>query len=287
MPWDGSQPLFRIGLSPLELRNWIEPDEMLLEQLEEKDRLLADRKSDVFVAEADTLEAQGELHGLLVAHLTSCFPQIWQAQAGAVRNVANGRTVPFDPLAPIIAAARLVQEDLVLMRRGEEGWRLAAGCVCFPSEWVLTEKFGKPLAHIHGPVPNFGPNSRNADMIHRIFDNLKPEQPVWRMNWSLYPDARLFHGEARVARRSGDLAQTFLRVEYQTLRKLAGSGDIVFGIRIHLDPATLIGRHAEKQRLATGLRKLILQLDGDELAYKGLTEVRSRLIEQLDAIAGA
>ncbi len=43
------------------------------------------------------------------------------------------------------------------MRRGEEGWRLAVGALCFPSSWQLTEKFGKPMSGIHEPVPGFGP----------------------------------------------------------------------------------------------------------------------------------
>ena len=43
------------------------------------------------------------------------------------------------------------------MRRGEDGWRLAAGSLCFPSSWSLDEKFGRPLQEIHAPVPGFGP----------------------------------------------------------------------------------------------------------------------------------
>ena len=60
----------------------------------------------------------------------------------------------------------------MLMRRGEDGWRLAAASLCFPSSWSLEEKFGRPLQDIHTPVPGFGRGTRTADIIHRIFDNL-------------------------------------------------------------------------------------------------------------------
>jgi hypothetical protein len=285
-PWDGSQPLFRIGLAPLDLGDWIQPDEKLAAYLAEKQRLLEQRRGDVFAAEADTLEAQLEVWRLLSAHLAQTHPDIWQLEGNAMRNAPLGRSVALDTGAPLVSASRLVQEDLVLMRKGGEGWRVAAGCVCFPSSWRLREKFGKPLAHVHSPVPNFGPGSRNASMIERIFDNLQPAQPVWRMNWSLYPDETLFHGdEDGEVKRSGELGETFLRTEFQTLRKLEHGGDILFTIRIGLDPASIIKRHPERGRLAAGLRDLILRLDEAELAYKGMTAIRERLLEQLNAIA--
>ena len=281
-PWDGSQPLFRIGLAPLDPKDWIEPDEKLANYLAQKEHLLATRRADVFAAEEGTLAAQREVWDLLVRHLPDAVPDIWTREGEGLR--AAGRVVLPDAGAPLVCAAQLVQEDLVLMRRGPDGWRVAAGCVCFPSSWRLREKFGKPLDAVHAPVPGFGPGSRNAGLIARIFDNLQPARPVWRMNWSLYPDDRLFHGDEGEIERNGELASTFLRVEYQTLRKLEQSGDILFTIRISLDPASVIARHPESARLAAGLRDLITRLDAEELAYKGMTAIRARLLEQLDAI---
>jgi hypothetical protein len=285
-PWDGSHPLFRIGLATLDLADWIEPDERLAQYLSEKEQLLAGRRDTVLAAEAGTEAAQAEVRDVLVDHLTTRFPAIWQRQGDSIRIVPAGRSVALGEDLPIAAAARLVQEDLVLMRRGPEGWRLSAACLCFPSSWRLADKFGKTLDHVHGPVPEFGPGSRNAMVMARIFDNLQPEQSVWRLNWSLYPDDRLFHGDhSTETRRSGDLFATFLRVEYQTLRKMKASGDILFTIRIHVDPAAAILRHPERQRLASGLRDLILKLDPAQLEYKGLTAVRDRLAGQLETVA--
>jgi hypothetical protein len=285
-PWDGSQPLFRIGLAPLDLADWIQPDERLAAYLHEKERLLTQRHGDVFVAQADTLDAQREVWDVLTGHLTRTRPDIWQIDGEAVLITPLGRSVTPDRAAPLASASRLVQEDLVLMRKGSDSWRIAAGCVCFPSSWRLKEKFGRPLASVHAPVPNFGPGSRNAAMIERIFDNLQTGQPVWRMNWSIYPDDELFHGdEAGEVKRSGALDETFLRVEFQTLRKLERSGDILFTIRIGLDPASIISRHPESARLAAGLRELILRLDEAELAYKGMTAIKAQLLAQLDTIA--
>ena len=86
------------------------------------------------------------------------------------------------------------------MRRGEDGWRLAAASLCFPSSWSLEEKFGKPLQDIHTPVPGFGRGTRTADIIHRIFDNLAVAQPVERLNWSLQAGADLYQPLSNAAR---------------------------------------------------------------------------------------
>ncbi len=285
-PWDGSQPLFRIGLAPLDLANWIEPDEKLADYLGLKQELITHRRADVFAAQDDTLAAQGEVYDLLARHIAARHPQYWQTAGDEIEVVPFGRTIAADAKAPLLAAAQMVQEDLVLLRKTEAGWSVVAGCVCFPSSWRLKDKFGKPMHQVHGPVPDFGTGSRNAEMIERIFDNMKPEVPVWRLNWSLYPDGELFHGdEAREKRRTGNLDDIHLRVEYQTLRKLPASGDILFTIRIHLDPATLIERHPDRQKLASGLLDLISRLTPEQAQYKGINAIRDKLTAQLNRLA--
>lgn len=285
-PWDGSQPLFRIGLAPLDLSDWIEVDGRLEQYLDHKEALFASRLGDVFGALAGTREAQQEVHDLLAAHLTASHPKIWQREGDAMRLLPLKRVVRHDSANPLLAASRLVQEDLVLLQKRPDGWTVTAGSVCFPSSWRLRDKLGKPMHAVHGPVPEFGEGSRNAAMIERIFDNMKPDVPVWRLNWSLYPDDALFHGdEVRERRRTAELDETFLRVEYQTLRKLPASGAILFTIRIHVDPASLISRHPERQRLAAGLAGLIRQLSPEQAAYKGIAAIRQRLLERLDALA--
>jgi len=266
-PWDGSHPLFRIGLAPLGDAALLEPDALAPAHLAEKRRLLDERFGDVFAAEADTLAAQAEVLAMISA-------------------LAGGLSAPAEGLLPIVQAALMVQEDLVLMRKGESGWRIAAACVCFPSSWNVRDKVGRPMHEVHSPGPGFGAGTRNAMMIERIFDHLQPGEPVMRMNWSLYPDDRLFHGQERSDRpRSGEIGEIFLRVERQTLTKLPVSGDILFTIRIHVDPVSAIGSHPESARLAAGLAASLRRLGAEEAAYKSLTHTRERMLEQLDAMA--
>ena len=149
-PYDGSSEPFIIGLSPLDLENWIEVDEHLPRYLQEKQIAFDERAQRVFVAEHGTETAQREVLDLLVVYLLENFPQVY-SRAGNVITVSNTQfQVDLDDtsMSDLWKASFLVQEDLVIMRKSEEGWRLVTACVCFPSSWILVEKFSKPMHEI-------------------------------------------------------------------------------------------------------------------------------------------
>lgn len=283
-PYDGSSTPFTIGLKPLDLAEWIEVDEHYSSYLEEKRRLYAERADQVFVEEPATRDAQQEVLDLVEAHMRDRHPDLPREGSGGGD-------------APLRTASLQVQEDLILMRKGEDGWRLAAGSLCFPSSWTLTEKFGLPMHLIHQPVPGFGAGTRNAELIDRMFDRLQG-QAVQRMNWSIQSGDRLHHPlsglqrEDRAAQRpskfpQGDVeAHAFIRVERQTLRKLPGCGDILFTIRIYLDPLRVLMRVPERAALAASFAGQLAALDQAQLDYKGLSADRDRLVAMLVDLSG-
>ena len=300
-PYDGSSKLFTIGLKPLDAADWIEVDRHLLPYLAEKRRLYAEIPELVFVAEDGTQDAQREVLDLLGSYLPERFPATHRhVDAGVeVLGAANHLALPSGLAdAPLAKASLLVQEDLILMRRDERGWRLAAGSLCFPSSWSLTEKFGKPLQEIHAPVPGFGPGSRPAELINRMFDGLQG-QAVERFNWSIQADDALYHPLSNVERidratnrptrfPDDDInAHAFIRVERQTLRKLPVSRDILFTIRIHLDPLKVLARHPDCAALAASFAGQLTALDQAQLDYKGLTADRDRMVALLNGMAGS
>lgn len=284
-PYDGSSKPFTVGLKPLELSRWLEVDEYRDAYLAEKRRLYADIPDKVFVAEDRTQAAQQEVLELIVGYLGEHFPKLAIAHA------------PDLAAQPLHAASLLVQEDLILMRRDDTGWRLVAGSLCFPSSWSLAEKFGKPLHVMHEPVPGFGPGTRLAEIINRMFDGLQG-QAVERYNWSIQANADLYHPLSnrqrldRVESRpskfpGGDIdAHAFIRVERQTLRKLSVSRDVLFTIGIHLDPLKVLATHPDRATLAVSFAEQLGALDQAQLDYKGLTADRDRLVERLRAMSG-
>ena len=297
-PYDGSAKPFTIGLKPLDPDEWIEVDALLGDYLNEKERHYAAIPNQVFAAEPGTEEAQREVLELLADYLPRRFPETYEREADSILIPSLGRSVSLSEAAtpPLVRASMLVQEDLVLMSKGEDGWRLSAASLCFPSSWSLQEKFGRPLVDIHEPVPQFGRGSRSADLIERMFDRLQG-QAVVRLNWSLQDDPeryrplsahqRVERAESRPLRFPGEdpAAAAFIRVERQTLRKLPASGDILFTIRIHLDPMSVLAQHPERAAIAASFAEQLLSLDYEQLDYKGLAADRDRLVATLRKMA--
>ena len=292
-PYDGSSKPFTIGLKPLDVSQWIEVDQHLPGYLDEKVHLAAAIPEKVIVSQESSLAAQAEIRDLLAEHVISHFPDIYAREGDVITIKPAGRAVDLNAadFPPIHIAASLVQEDLVLMTKGAEGWQMAAASVCFPSAWTLQEKFGKPMHVIHKPVPGFSEGTRNAGLIERMFDNLSPAQPVIRWNWSLYGDDRLYHpvSDHGMKRRFGEGVEPRnikLRLERQTLRKLPQSGGMVFTIRIHVDPLEALESHTEGPALAASIAAQVQALSDDEITYKGLADERERLTNRLNLIAG-
>lgn len=287
-PFDGSADPFGIGLRPLDLENWIEVDHHLPRYLSEKHRLLNTIPDNVWAGDISSEAAQREAMNLLVNHLVERFPDTY-SRSGDHIAINNVGSVDLEDVSkpPLLIAALLVQEDLVLMRKTAEGWRLVAASVCFPSSWVLREKVGKVMHDIHAPVPEFGKGTRKAMMIERVFDNLLVDVPVERFNWSVYNDDELYHDD-----RSGehfpdhgqDDPDFFLRVEHQTLRKLPESGDILFTIRIHIDPIEVLEKRDDARDLAGRFIDTVNAMSADQHRYKGLDEGREHLIARLEAV---
>lgn len=290
-PYDGSSRLFQIGTRPLDPEDWLDPDEAMAAQLAEKARLRGTHFSQIFAEEPSSRVAQAEFLALLVDYLPRRFPALWRQEAGGLHIVPTGETVALDgDASPLAVAARLVQDDLLVLQRDETGWRLTAASLAFPSSWVLAEKMGLVLDVIHDPVPGFGPGTRAAQIMARMFDAARPDMPMIRWNFSLYGDTRLYHpdslGPGMRRFGAGERADpVVLRVERQTLRKLPRSGALAFTIRISLDPLERLERHPAPGPIAEALIGQIAALTPEQLDYKGLTLEKERIIRRLEEIA--
>ncbi|MBB4566479.1 heme-dependent oxidative N-demethylase family protein [Rhizobium leucaenae] len=288
-PYDGSAKPFTIGLMPLDPARWIEPDADLKRYLDEKRELLHDNRHEIFVSEDGSENAQQECLELLAAYLCEQHPAIYRRDGNIVSAAGHSIDLADPSLPPLLKVGSLVADDLAIMRRKENGWHLVAGHVAFPSSWSLREKFGRPMQAIHADVPGFGEGTRNAVLINRIFDNLQVAQPVERMNWSVSTTNELSLPAAKHRRPPASTTPTletsFARVERQTLRKLPESGDILFTIRVYVDPIAAITGHPKAPELALSFAAQLHALDERQTAYKGLTHLKAELVRQLRALA--
>ncbi|MEL6289652.1 MAG: DUF3445 domain-containing protein [Pseudomonadota bacterium] len=310
---------FQIGLQAVSTDDWITLDARSGAQLRAKAQLLAERPGDIVRARDNSRAAQEEVLSLLADHLcerhcahyvrdgttvhardadvrvstASCDegePDV--APGGGTRGTSPARLaddlVHRDPL-PLVRAARLVPDDLVIMRASPQGHRLVAAVLAFPSSWRLAEKFNQPMATIHAPVPGFADGTRNARMIERIFANLQPDVPAERFNWSLNRSGALYHPHSDHAEDAALFDQAepaaWLRVERQTLRRLETPGCILFTIGVSVDPLVAIARDPNGPAHARRLAVQIDAMDDAEAAYKGLTASRHAVASWLRDVA--
>jgi hypothetical protein len=280
-----------MGLTPLDLHDWIEPDARMAVELAEKERLLRERHGDVFIALPEAAASAAEVLELLVSYLPDRFPTLYRRVGDQIENRVTRQQwqVTSHGLHPLDLAGRLVQEDLCLMQldADTDQYRLVGASVCFPTRWRLAEKMGQSLGAIHLPVPDYA--AQLDATMNRLFARLKVQRPVWRLNWSLIDNPALFqpsghgrrdHNPTVTAHNAGDML--WLRVERQTLRRLPRTGDILFTIRIYVQLLRDVAANSERAaHLAAAMRALPPQMRG----YKSLYPFMDAALQWLDPIA--
>ena len=246
-PWMDARTARLPGVMPVQETTWLQLDDAFDGQMALRDRLIAE-KADVVLGQLPSgLPAAEELFDVILSQLSSAAG--YHVAADSVTR-PDGMTVPLDRSRPLATLGRLVQEDLCLMEKQGDQHVLTGACLCFPSSWALSEKLGRPLTGIHRTVAVYEDDL--ARRVQRMFDVIRPDQPLWRMNALVYVNPDLhqpgFEGAPRVDRRSGQ----YLRAERQTFVRLPRTGAVLFAIHTYvvrldsLTPAERIGLDAAR-----------------------------------------
>lgn len=247
------------GTRPLTPASWFCVDDDYAAQMALRDHLLLTGE-DLVAATADAEALIRETCDAILAWLAA--DGRWLVEPDRVRR-PDGATVPRegDDLRLI---GRLVQEDVLIMAPGTPEYGLAAGVLCFPSRWRLAEKLGRPLSRIHTPVPHY--DEALARRVNRLFEAVRPDAPLVRMNWLVHPTDRLDQplGKAEKAAPFATDGPYFLRTERQCLWRLPHSRAVLFTVKTTIAPVAA---------LAPGLSETIAAAmkswSQAEIAYRG------------------
>ncbi|MBO6825173.1 MAG: DUF3445 domain-containing protein [Sneathiella sp.] len=220
---------FSMGLKPVRNRSWLDTDDHYASDIKLKTELLERYKDAVFAENPHTEAAAEDILQIVTEELAAAHPHVTPP--------------PCEEGNPLLKAALMVQEDLVLMQQGEGGgYDLTAASVSFPTGWNLSEKIGRPMWEIHNPVPDLNPAIGNS--IDKFFQNMKPGKIVERFNWGLYDDDALFQPNwwrDQQPKKPEITLETigekfFFRIERQTLQRLKTPDSALFTIRIFNTP---------------------------------------------------
>lgn len=282
--------LLSMGLNKLDLADWIQPDEALAHQSALKQALWRKEGNRVFNELPPSRPAQAEVAELLSGHLAEHFPHWYKKHPSGLHCKPMAQTFSWsESEASLLPASWCVQEDLCILQEMEGAYRLTAASLCAPSYWRLLEKIGKPLDAIHQPVPGFAETL--GAKVNRFFQFIKVDRPVWRANWSVVSDDRLYQPGNEESKQIKDADtignQCFLRTERQTLRRLPQTKAVLFTIKVAIKPLAELRSQPE---VLSSLEQALTQLSDDERRYKSLHNIEpalSRWLKQTNAASTA
>jgi len=230
LPWMEPAMARLPGVQPLDWADWLEVDDAYPAQMALRDRLLAERRPEVYAMTPDAEAAGAAMLALILDHLGPGYTR----QGGALTR-PDGVTVPLAADPPLVTAARLVQEDLCLMQPVGAEHVLTGAVLCFPASWTLAEKIGRPLTGIHRPVDVY--DAGMAARVQRLFDAIRPERPLWRQNALVYADPALHQPRQEAAPRREEAGRgRYLRSEKQCLLRVPSSDAVAFTIHTYVVP---------------------------------------------------
>jgi dimethylamine monooxygenase subunit A len=239
-PWADPRTRRLPGVLPVEGGDWLRADEAYAGQMALRDRLIAEVPERVHALDDGCRDAAGELLDRVLDEL----PGLGFSVFGEEVTRPDGMAVGLDRDAPLLTLGRLCQNDFVIHQKHGEEHRITGAILCFPASWTLAEKFMQPLSRVHRPVADY--DADIARRVQRMFDAIRPEQPLWRANGLIYSSAELFHPRTEAAPRVRPADGVgYVRSERQCFVKLPVSGAVVFSIHTYLlDPADLTEEQA-------------------------------------------
>lgn len=128
-----------------------------------------------------------------------------------------------------------VPEDFGIVLRNEADgyYYFRAGLICSSLGWNVGTKIGMRLDEIHEPIPDY--KEKMSFSMDRFFSKLNTNAPIQRGSWGLEVGTPLFMppGDPHAALREQqdpnlELGDCYLRVDWQTLRRLPLSAGVVF-----------------------------------------------------------
>lgn len=130
-PFNGSGRYhMTMALRKLDAENWLTVDKNYITQHGVRTAILADKKHRVLQCLPGSDDACIEVLGLVVDYLTAKYPAMYRivqadGNTKSIRNTETGEvftlTPPFENMPPLEIAARLVCEDINILKQGRDG----------------------------------------------------------------------------------------------------------------------------------------------------------------------
>ncbi|KAK1846921.1 hypothetical protein CCHR01_10436 [Colletotrichum chrysophilum] len=266
-----------MSLTKMDTDFWIELENTYHERIAQRQELYAKHGNAVVDSLPGCELACKELMEMVLQFVCARYPNQFQVKDGVLFNRILNTETDLKTTEPLIVLLNNIPEDFGIMLRDHETGRyfLRGGMVCSSVGWNLKDKVGQGLPGIHKTVPDY--KEKMEFSMDRFFTKMPTSKPIQRGSWGLemgqplylpadHPD--IAHREAQ----NPDLKpeDVYLRVDWQTLRRLPLSGAVVFNFKALFTP---LSEFKDEPYIPSIVLKVLNEGKENILKYKGVWHV--------------
>ncbi|KAA8903333.1 hypothetical protein FN846DRAFT_780086 [Sphaerosporella brunnea] len=228
---------------------WLELENTYISRIAQRKALFAQHGSNVLQALPGSEAACTELMEMALQFLVTRYPHYFtltQSSTNASEILTNKilqKSFSIRDHHPLHVLLENIPEDFAITLPSPTttgDYVFVAGVICSSLGWNLATKIGKTLSQIHAPVPDYA--EKMSKSMDRFFSKLPCNAPIQRGSWGLEHGQPLYmpadDDDAHTHLRGGGVQDpllkpedVFLRVDWQTLRRIPLSGAVVFNFK--------------------------------------------------------
>ncbi|KAH8676760.1 hypothetical protein BGZ60DRAFT_372151 [Tricladium varicosporioides] len=224
---------------------WLEVENTYTDRVKERQGLFRDHGSKVLDFLPGSELVCKELMEMCLQFYCARYPQYFSLSADK-KTFHNGllhTETNIKSMHPLHVLLNNVPEDFAIVLRNEKDgqYYFRAGVVCSSLGWNVGTKIGMNLQQIHVPIPDY--KEKMSFSMDRYFSKMPTNTPIQRGSWGLEIGTPLFmpaghpHEKFREMQKSDlTIDECYLRVDWQTLRRLPLSAGIVFNFKALFTP---------------------------------------------------
>ncbi|KAE8335978.1 hypothetical protein BDV24DRAFT_142706 [Aspergillus arachidicola] len=276
-----------MSLTKLETDWWIELENTYIQRIAQRKDLYAKHGDAVLGWLSGSELACKELMEMVLQFICARYPQYFSlVDRRILQNRILGVEQDIRSKHPLEILLDNVPEDFGVMLRDETtgNYFLRAGVICSALGWNVGTKIGLQLHQIHGPVPDY--REKMQFSMDRFFTKMPADKPIQRGSWGLEVGQPLYmpkgdpHEKLRLSQDPNlQLEDCYLRVDWQTLRRLPLSGAIVFNFKALFTPVTELRDEPGVPALVT---KVLKEGNKNILEYKSTWHVEHVVLPKLE-----
>ena len=190
---------------------------------------------------------------------------------------------------PLHVLLNNVPEDFAVVLRNEKDgmYYFRAGAICSSLGWNVSTKIGLQLKDIHKPIPDY--KEKMSFSMDRYFSKMPTSAPIQRGSWGLEVGNPLFmppgdpHEKLRESQQESlKIGDCYLRVDWQTLRRLPLSAGIVFNFKALFTP---VEEFRDEPHIPALVLKILKEGKKNLMEYKNTWHVEHVCIPELEKYA--